>query len=194
MHLPLKYNIRNVLIRWRATLATVLGIALVVAVYVLVLSMAVGLEQSSANTGDPRNLIIVRKGSTSESSSLVGREPLKTLQYSLKSRATNKTSRCFYRCDRARDVAASRHAHERRGALRQVLQQLRSRSAAATTETNAVGEANLFAGVLRAGSNCAAGHAVARAVVRSGRREVVVSRRLVEPLADFNVGDSFKAG
>src|SRR5947208_1856364 len=81
MRLPLKYNIRNVVIRWRATLATVLGIALVVAVYVLVQSMAVGLEQSSANTGDPRNLIVVRKGSTSESSSLITREQVKTVQY-----------------------------------------------------------------------------------------------------------------
>src|SRR4051794_12276031 len=81
MALPLKYNVRNVVVRWRATIATILGIALVVAVYVLVQSLAVGLEKSSRNTGDPRNVIIVRKGSTAESSSQVTREQFRTLTY-----------------------------------------------------------------------------------------------------------------
>jgi putative ABC transport system permease protein len=81
MALPLKYNVRNVFVRWRATIATVLGVALVVAVVVLVQSLAAGLEKASANTGDPRNLMIVRKGSTAESSSQVTREQLKTIQY-----------------------------------------------------------------------------------------------------------------
>jgi putative ABC transport system permease protein len=81
MALPLKYNFQNVFIRWRATLATILGVALVVSVYVLVQSLAAGLEKSSRNTGDPRNLMIVRKGSTAESSSQVTREQFKTFQY-----------------------------------------------------------------------------------------------------------------
>lgn len=81
MALPLKYNFQNVFIRWRATVATILGVALVVAVYILVQSLAAGLEKSSRNTGDPRNLMIVRKGSTAESSSQVTREQLKTFQY-----------------------------------------------------------------------------------------------------------------
>lgn len=81
MALPLQYNIRNVFVRWRATLATVLGVALVVAVFVLVQSLAVGLEKSSRNTGDPRNILIVRKGATAESSSQVSREQLRVLQY-----------------------------------------------------------------------------------------------------------------
>ena len=62
MALPLGYNIRSVLIRWRSTLATILGVALVVAVYVLVQSLAVGLQKASGSTGDPRNLMIVRRG------------------------------------------------------------------------------------------------------------------------------------
>ena len=81
MALPLKYNFRNVFVRWRATVATILGVALVVAVFVLVQSLAAGLEKSSASTGDPRNVMIVRKGATAESSSQVTREQLKTLQY-----------------------------------------------------------------------------------------------------------------
>jgi putative ABC transport system permease protein len=81
MALPLKYNFRNVLVRWRATLATILGIALVVAVYVLVQALAVGLQKSASNTGDPRNVMIVRKGSTAESSSQVSLAQLQTVRY-----------------------------------------------------------------------------------------------------------------
>jgi putative ABC transport system permease protein len=81
MALPVTYNVRNVLVRWRATAATILGVALVVTVYVLMQAMAAGLEKSSANTGDPRNVMIVRKGSTAESSSQVSREQLNTIQY-----------------------------------------------------------------------------------------------------------------
>lgn len=81
MALPLSYNIRNVFVRWRATLATVLGVALVVAVFVLVQALAAGLEKSSRNTGDPRNVMVVRKGSTAESSSQVTREQLRLMLY-----------------------------------------------------------------------------------------------------------------
>lgn len=81
MTLPLRYNVRNVFVRWRATLATIVGVALVVAVYILIQSLAAGLEKSGRNTGDPRNLMIVRKGSTAESSSQVNRMQLQTIQY-----------------------------------------------------------------------------------------------------------------
>ncbi|MFO1486937.1 MAG: ABC transporter permease [Verrucomicrobiota bacterium] len=81
MALPLTYNLRNVLVRWRATAATILGVALVVTVFLLMQAMAAGLEKSSMNTGDPRNVMIVRKGSTAESSSQVSREQLKVIQY-----------------------------------------------------------------------------------------------------------------
>ena len=80
--LPVKYNAGNVVLRWRSTLATILGISMVVAVYVMVQALAVGLQTSSANTGDPRNLLIVRKGSQSESSSVVNLEQFRSLRYS----------------------------------------------------------------------------------------------------------------
>ncbi len=81
MALPLSYNIRNVIVRWRATLATVLGVALVVAVYVSVQALAVGLERASASTGDPRNLMIVRRGAAAESGSQITREQFNIIQY-----------------------------------------------------------------------------------------------------------------
>jgi putative ABC transport system permease protein len=81
MALPLTYNYRNVLVRWRATLATIIGIGLVAAVFVLVQSLAVGLEKSAGNTGDPRNIMIVRKGSTAESTSMVSLPQFQILHY-----------------------------------------------------------------------------------------------------------------
>lgn len=79
--MPFHYHLRNVVVRWRSTLATILGIALVVAVYVLVQALAVGLEAAGGNTGDPRNLMIVRRGSTSESGSQISREQFAAIQY-----------------------------------------------------------------------------------------------------------------
>ncbi len=82
MSLPLKYNIRNVFVRWRATLATLFGLAMLVLVYVCLQSMAAGLEKSSRDTGDPRNVMILRKGSIAESSSQITREQFQRLKYS----------------------------------------------------------------------------------------------------------------
>lgn len=79
--IPILYNFKSVIVRWRSTWATILGVALVVTVYILMQAMAAGLEKSSQNTGDPRNVMIVRKGSTAESSSQVSRAQLKVIQY-----------------------------------------------------------------------------------------------------------------
>src|SRR5215831_3317054 len=82
--IPLRftYNARNVFVRWRSTLATIFGIAMLVLVYVCLQSMAAGLEKSSRDTGDPRNVMILRKGSTAESSSQITREGFQKLKYS----------------------------------------------------------------------------------------------------------------
>ena len=81
MALPIKYNIRNVFVRWRSTLATILGVGLIVAVYMLVQALAVGLEASSANSGTEGNLLVMRKGSPAESSSQVTLAQVKTIQF-----------------------------------------------------------------------------------------------------------------
>jgi putative ABC transport system permease protein len=82
MSLPLTYNIRNVFVRWRATLSTLFGIGMLVLVYICLQSMAAGLERSSSATGDPRNVIILRKGASDESSSQLRREEFQSLKYS----------------------------------------------------------------------------------------------------------------
>jgi putative ABC transport system permease protein len=81
MALPLKYNYRNVLIRWRTTLFTVIGVAAVVSVVILLKALAKGIESSSARTGESGNILVVRKGSQAESGSLVTRDQFRTLQF-----------------------------------------------------------------------------------------------------------------
>ncbi len=81
MALPIKYNLRNLRVRWRATLATMLGVALVVAVFIMVMALAHGMQATYISTGDERNLIVLRKGATSESSSQITREEARRIQY-----------------------------------------------------------------------------------------------------------------
>jgi putative ABC transport system permease protein len=81
MPLPLQYNLRNLRVRWRMTLATVLGIALVVAVFVMVMALARGLKSTLVSTGDARNLLVIRQGSTAESSSQVTRDQMRIVKY-----------------------------------------------------------------------------------------------------------------
>ena len=180
MALPLKYNVKNVLVRWRATIATMLGIAVVVGVFVVVQSLAVGLEKSSGNTGDERNVLIVRKGSTAESSSLITREQLKSLQY-------------FEGIERGEKGQPMISADVL------VLINLPRRG------TNA-GEANvLLRGISQAGAQLRPQVALVPGLDSEGRpaesrwftpgkREIVVSKRLAARFANFNIGDSFKSG
>lgn len=81
MALPLSYNARNVIVRWRSSAATVLIIALVVAVCLVLQAMAQGIVSSTGATGDPANVIVVRKGSTAESSSIVTRAQAQRVRF-----------------------------------------------------------------------------------------------------------------
>lgn len=81
MALPIKYSIRNVIVRWRSSLATIGAVMVVVGVWVWMQAMAAGLEKAAGNTGDPRNLLITRRGSDSESGSQITRADLAAVQY-----------------------------------------------------------------------------------------------------------------
>ncbi|HXK09859.1 MAG TPA: ABC transporter permease [Vicinamibacteria bacterium] len=66
MALPLSYNVRNVRVRWQVTLLAVVGIALVVAVFAVLMSMSEGFNAALRTTGRPDNAIVVQRGSSSE--------------------------------------------------------------------------------------------------------------------------------
>jgi len=67
--IPLKYNVRNLRVRWVTTLMTVVGTGLVVWATVLSFGLSDGLEHALRVSGDPLDLIVLRKGSTEETSS-----------------------------------------------------------------------------------------------------------------------------
>ncbi|MBI3417041.1 MAG: ABC transporter permease [Verrucomicrobia bacterium] len=169
MALPLKYNFRNVIVRWRSTLATVLGIALVVAVFVLLRALARGIEASSANTGDARNILVVRKGSQAESGSIVTREHFRTIQY-LDEIARNERGEPIISAELVLIVSAPRR--------------------------NGTGEANtLIRGVTPRGMELRPQvKLVDGRWFVPGKREVVVARRLAARFAGFEIGGVIKSG
>jgi ABC-type lipoprotein release transport system permease subunit len=71
MALPLSYNIRNVRVRWQVTLLAIGGIALVVAVFAVLMSMSEGFKTALRSTGRTDNAMIVQRGSASELTSAV---------------------------------------------------------------------------------------------------------------------------
>lgn len=66
MALPIGYNVRSLGQRWKVTLLAVFGIAMVVAVFVTLLSMEAGFRISLRSTGSPLNGIVTQRGSQSE--------------------------------------------------------------------------------------------------------------------------------
>jgi ABC-type antimicrobial peptide transport system permease subunit len=72
--IPIKYNLRSVVVRRMGTAMTVFGVALTVAVFVSILAMFQGLKSTYVDTGDPLNLMLLRKGSQSETSSFFNRD------------------------------------------------------------------------------------------------------------------------
>ncbi len=169
MALPIRYSLRNALVRWRSTIATVLGIALVVFVFVLLQSLAAGIEKSSGNTGDPRNIMVVRKGSTAESASLIGRQNLQDIRY-------------------FPEIARNANGEPVISADVLVLVNLPRR--------NNGGEANvLLRGITPRGMELRPQvRLTAGRWFEPGKREVVVSAKLARRFANFDIGQSFKSG
>src|SRR5918993_3588599 len=81
MALPLKYNLRNLVVRKGNTLATALTIGLTVAVFLMVMALARGIDLTLSSSGEPLNVIVVRAGSTAELNSSLSRENFNDLMY-----------------------------------------------------------------------------------------------------------------
>ena len=81
MALPLKYNIRNIIVRKGSTLATAFTIGLTVAVFLMVMALARGIDMTLSSSGEPLNMIVLREGSTAELNSSVTRENFNDLMY-----------------------------------------------------------------------------------------------------------------
>ena len=169
MSIPLKYNLRNLRVRWRLTLATSFGVALVVAVYVMVTALAQGMQATYVSTGDPRNLLVMRKGSTAESSSQIVREDARRIRY-------------------AAGIARDDKGDPMTSAEIVVLIFLQ--------RIDGTGGANvLVRGMGRMGFELRpAEHLVAGRMFQPGMRECVVSRKIAERFAHCGVGEQFSTG
>jgi putative ABC transport system permease protein len=66
MAIPVTYNLRNLVVRKTTTIMTALGVALTVAVLLAVLALVEGLRTTLASSGDPLQIVVMRKGSESE--------------------------------------------------------------------------------------------------------------------------------
>lgn len=66
MAIPISYNIRNMRLRKGLTIMTALGIALTVTTAVFIMALLAGLQKAFKSTGEPLNVLVLRKGSTSE--------------------------------------------------------------------------------------------------------------------------------
>jgi putative ABC transport system permease protein len=66
MAIPISYNIRNLKLRKGLTIMTALGIALTVTTAVFLMALLAGLKKAFMESGDPVNVLVMRKGNTAE--------------------------------------------------------------------------------------------------------------------------------
>src|SRR3954452_15791657 len=79
MALPLSYNVRSIGGRGQGTLLGVRGIALVVAVLLVLTAMANGFRVALRATGSPDNAIVTQRGSSAELTSGFSRDNASTI-------------------------------------------------------------------------------------------------------------------
>ncbi|HYK17360.1 MAG TPA: ABC transporter permease [Bryobacteraceae bacterium] len=80
MAIPVSYNFRNLIVRKTTTIMTALGITLTVAVLLSVLALVNGLQTAFQSSGNPLQILVMRKGSNAELSSAITREVFQDLK------------------------------------------------------------------------------------------------------------------
>ena len=81
MAIPIAYNMRNLIVRKTTTIMTAIGIALTVAVLVADLALVHGLRTAFQASGNPLQILVLRKGATAEVSSSVTRQAYQDLKF-----------------------------------------------------------------------------------------------------------------
>jgi len=81
MAIPITYNIRNLRLRLGATMMTALGIALTVAVAVFIMALLAGLNKAFVSSGNPLNVLVIRKASQTELQSGIDHDAYQTIKY-----------------------------------------------------------------------------------------------------------------
>ncbi|MDQ6663882.1 MAG: ABC transporter permease, partial [Acidobacteriota bacterium] len=81
MAIPIAYNLRNLIVRKTTTIMTALGIALTVAVLLSILALVSGLRTALQSSGNPLNVLVLRKGSTAELTSNLNRQAFQDIKF-----------------------------------------------------------------------------------------------------------------
>jgi putative ABC transport system permease protein len=66
MAIPISYNVRNLNLRKGLTIMTALGIALTVTTAIFLMALLAGLKRAFVSSGNPQNVLVLRKGSEAE--------------------------------------------------------------------------------------------------------------------------------
>jgi putative ABC transport system permease protein len=168
MCIPLKYNLRSLWVRRRSALATVICMALVVAVFILVMALANGLRTTFLSTGDSRNLLVIRQGAMAESSSQITVEEVRrTLSFD----------------GIARDVQGNPLASAEVIVL---VTMERTHGGKAHVQVRGLGPAGIL---LRPGIQLVEGR-----MFRAGLRECIVSQSLARRFRQCGLGQGFRSG
>ena len=97
--IPLRYNVRNLVVRWKTTLLTAVGFMMVVALFVVMLAFVDRAERTGQDTGPVGNVIILRDGATDELFSEIATDEKTSELYA------NRPAPCVH-CDRCSRTAS----------------------------------------------------------------------------------------
>ncbi|MCC6848841.1 MAG: ABC transporter permease [Deltaproteobacteria bacterium] len=81
MSLPISYSVRNVRARLRRTSLTIAVIALAVVASAVFLALISSLQRTLVSTGSPANLVVLRKGSDNDGSSMLTLEAYQAIRF-----------------------------------------------------------------------------------------------------------------
>lgn len=77
--IPIKYNVRSLIVRKTTTIATALGIGLVVCVLSCALMLSAGVKKTLGSSGHPDVALVLRKGSDAELGSVIDQAAINTI-------------------------------------------------------------------------------------------------------------------
>ena len=166
MAVPLSYNVRSLYIRRKTTLLAVGGIAVVIAVMIVLIAMANGFRAALGATGSPINAIVTQRGSNSELSSRITREHAQVLSH---------------------DPRVLQDANGRALSSPELVVVANMRRKDGVDINVAVRGVSPMAFAVRTGITVASGRSL-----QPGLDEVIVGRQAFERLAGMEIGNTFK--
>lgn len=167
MAIPLKYNLRNLIVRRTTTLMTALSITLTVGVFVVLMALAGGMQTALTATGNPLNVLIMREGSQSEVVSFVSHENYQIIRY-LHGIATDHAGQPMVDPEEVILIAMKRMGQQH----------------GSNVTVRGVGP---YGVALRPEFQLVAGR-----MFRPGMREVIVSKKISERFQDCQLGDKIR--